>query len=525
MRLSRAVFCVLASASVLISAGCAAKSSSTAKPQTATVQRGAIAVSTTSAGNLAFTRTEDVAFDMAGTVQNVNVTVGDSVTEGEVLATLDASVWDDQIKTLQQAVTTAQRNLTSAERQISSQQLQVTSAQLNLQTAQNVMASIPAVKAAQDLVDNAQSALTAAKGMYTADPNLAGPQIAAIQQQLTQAQKNLQSVVNGTSFNLSSDISLQITKAQFSVQQSQFALDGANIAVDNAKQARDDANQTLQNAQSALADAQSLSPEVKAPFAGFVTTVGVQGGQDVKKGAVAAVVADPTQFEAAIPIGEKDALNLRVGGLATVSVNAMTGVTLPARIISISPTATIQQGVVNYQVTVQITSFVPTSGNFTTGQRTFPGGLGSGNQTIQGQRPQTTGTPGGGQTPPQFTGTPGQRPTGPSGSVGQSASGQPVTLKQGLSVTVTVVTSQVTNVLMVPNRAIIRQSGKTYVNVEKSGTTTEVVVTTGMSNTQYTEITSGLNDGDTVAIPTSTISPTTTPRPGGGGIGFPGIGG
>ena len=530
MKLLKIALAILGSVSVIGLVGCAAKNgTSAAKTQTATVQRGNIVVSTTSAGNLAFTRSQDVAFDMAGTVQDVNVSVGDEVTEGEVLATLDTTAYDNQIQSLQEAVTTAQRNLAAAQRNIDTQQLSVTQAQLNLQTAQNAVTSIAAVQSAQDLVDIAQAALTSAKGMYPSDPNTAAPEIAAIQAQLAQAQKNLESVLNGTSFNLSTDVATQIAKAQFAVQQSQFNLDSANIAVDNAKLDRDDAQQKLQDAQNNLSDAQALSPAVTAPFAGFVTAVPVIGGQQIYKGAVAVTVADPTQFEVQVPVGEKDTLSLQIGSPATVSVNAMTGVTLPGSVIAIAPTATIQSGVVNYQVTVNVTSLVPISA-----QRAS-----SGNQTGQSQRPQFTAIPGQGQIPPQFTGIPGQGQIPPdfagitgqgqpgqSASAGQPASAQPISLKQGLSVTVTLVTSESTNVLMVPNRAIVRQSGKTYVNVEKGGITTQVLVTTGISNTQFTAITSGVNEGDTVVIPVATVSPTTTTRPGGGGgIGIPGIGG
>ena len=514
---------------ILALVGCSAKTnSSQTKPQTATVQRGSIVVSTTSAGNLAFTRTQDVAFQMAGTVQDVNVSVGDSVKHGEVLATLDTTAFDSQIQSLQNAVTTAQRNLATAERNILSQQMGVTQAQLNLQAAQNTVATIPEVKSAQDLVDNAQAALTAAKGFSAIDAS-GGVQIVAIQQQLAQAQQNLKSVLSGTSFNLSSDVSLQIAKAQFAVQQTQFALDSANVSVQNAIQDRDTAKQALANAQSNLSDAQGVSPAVTAPFDGFVTAVDVQGGEDIKKGAIAVTVADPTQFQVQVPVGERDALSLQVGGAATVSVNAMTGVTLPGRITAVAPTATVQSGVVNYQITVQVTSFVPVSGGLSTGQRGTNGGSGSGNFTGQGQRPQFTGTPGAGtgQTP-RFTGTPGQGQAGqlPNGGTAPTAAAQAVTLRQGLSVTVTLVTSQANNVLMVPNRAIVRQQGKTYVNVEKGGTSSEAAVTTGISNTSFTAVTSGLNEGDTVVIPAATVSPTTIPRTGGGGgIRIPGIGG
>ena len=85
------------------------------------------------------------------------------------------------------------------------------------------------------------------------------------------------------------------------------------------------------------------------------------------------------------------------------------------------------------------------------------------------------------------------------------------------------VTASKSNVLMVPNRAISKQQGKSYVTVEKNGTTEQVSVTTGISNSQYTEITDGVVEGDTVIIPitTSTTSSTTQQR---GGAFFPGGG-
>ncbi len=72
MRVLKLCMATLLAVSVVGMAGCAAKSNTgNATPQTAKVQRGNIVVSTTSTGNLAFTQSEDVAFDMAGTVQEV----------------------------------------------------------------------------------------------------------------------------------------------------------------------------------------------------------------------------------------------------------------------------------------------------------------------------------------------------------------------------------------------------------------------------------------------------------------------
>lgn len=520
MKTVRAVTLTLVVAASIALVGCGSNSNSaTPTTQTAKVQRGNLVVSTTSTGNLAFTRTEDVAFDMAGNVEEVMVEAGDSVTEGQVLATLDAAAWDDQLKALQKAVTAAENNLSTAESNISSQRLSVRQAQINLQAAENALADIPAVKAAQDMVDIAQAALTAAEAMYTTNPGSYGGQIDTIRKQLNDAKANLQSVLAGTSFSLSGDVALQIAKAELNADQSQLQLDDANRAVTRAIAAKDDAAQAVQDAQDALKDAQALSPKVTAPFAGVVTKVNVAGGQAINKGAVAVQIADPTKFEVGVLVGERDIASMAIGGIATVSVDSMTAVTLPATITTIAPTATIQQGVVNYQVTVQIRSTgsspVPSLSGNATGP-TPP--TGSGDPFSGGRLPQ-----GGAQLPgaadnESTRGFGGVLPLG-SGSFAASPS---ATLRQGLSVTVNLVTASKTNVLMVPNRAIVRQQGKTYVNLEKNGTTEQVPVNTGISNSQYTEVTSGAAEGDTVVY-TATTTTTSSQNRGQGGF-FPGGG-
>ena len=513
MKLAKAIAAIsLPLVLVIALVSCSGKAQKTAAPQTSTVQRGNLVVSTTSTGNLAFTKSEDLPFDMAGTVQSIAVSLGDSVKKGEVLASLDPTPWNNQIQTLQTAVTTAQRNLTAAERQIGAQQLAVSQAQLNLQTAEDAAANIPAVQNAQDLVDNAQAALQNAQVQYMVDPSTYGPVLATIRIQLSQAQKNLQSVLNGTSFTVSTDVALQILKTQLAVLQAQRAVDDANIAVTNATQARDDAKQVLANAQTNLSNELALSPLVTAPFDGFVTNIPVVGGQQVYNGAIAVTVADPTQFQVAVPVGERDVSSLAVGGAATISVNSIAGVTLPGSITAIAPTATISQGVVNYQVTVQVVS----SGNFTRGtQSGATTGNGSGTTRTPSASGSSSATTGGNST----------RSGLGLGGGASAALAQTPTLRQGLSVTVNLVTAARTNVLLVPNRAISRQQGKSYVTVRSSTGDSQVAVTTGLSNTQSTEITSGLNEGDTIVIATASVSPTTTPRAGGGGIRIPGLGG
>lgn len=96
-------------------------------------------------------------------------------------------------------------------------------------------------------------------------------------------------------------------------------------------------------------------------------------------------------------------------------------------------------------------------------------------------------------------------------------------LHSGVSATITVVTNQVVGVLSVPTSAVRGSSVQVLVN----GQPQSVAVTTGASDSNRTQILSGLNAGDNVIIATvsSTVPSTTTRGTGGGLLGGGGRGG
>src|SRR5262245_34077614 len=58
---------------------------------TATVSQGDLAVTVSGSGSVAAARTVDVPFQQAGALTSVDVAVGDTVTAGQALATIDSS--------------------------------------------------------------------------------------------------------------------------------------------------------------------------------------------------------------------------------------------------------------------------------------------------------------------------------------------------------------------------------------------------------------------------------------------------
>ncbi|MHB8644155.1 MAG: efflux RND transporter periplasmic adaptor subunit [Thermomicrobiales bacterium] len=86
-------------------------------------------------------------------------------------------------------------------------------------------------------------------------------------------------------------------------------------------------------------------------------------------------------------------------------------------------------------------------------------------------------------------------------------------VRPGANATVQIVTARRANVLVVPTRAVQTVNGQRAVTVLFNGSTFLVPVQVGLSDGRNTEITGGLNEGDTVVLPATA---TTGGAPGGG---------
>ncbi|MBI2288414.1 MAG: HlyD family efflux transporter periplasmic adaptor subunit, partial [Chloroflexi bacterium] len=313
-----------------------------------------------------------------------------------------------------------------------------------------------------------------------------------------------------------------VAKKKLQVEQAEGNIEDAHLAIDDAEKALEDARTNLDRAR-------GKSPLITAPFAGFVIKVNVEGGDEIKTGTVAMVIADPNKFEADILVSEMDILQIKLAGEAWVQVDARPEIKLPAKVTHISPTATIQQGVVNYTVKVELQSLEGTiqqrqpasdnlsSANITSGApaRGFRQPFGSGNLTQEQieQMRQPSQQARAGQTRSQSV----EMPT---------RIAENFQLREGLTITVSIIVDERQNVLLVPNQAITRQGQETYVQVEKEGITEKRSIRTGISNYQFTEVIEGLSEGEQVIVPqgTATTVPATQSGQRQGGIFVPGVG-
>ena len=596
MKIIKATFIAIVLFAIIFMSFSCAKSSaatSTTATRTAAVTKGTLTNSITGTGNLAYSTTEDLKFELHSFVEEILVSEGDTVKKDQKLVTLDTTAWDTQIEgltktlsnmqrslaTKQRALATKQRALltkqdtlaarqialAAAQRAVTDKEFALKQAQTDIDTATYNLQQITEIKDAQATIDSVQAQIDIAKanlalagvtGDRTIWQNLINdlsvddPATGKVSS-LTAAKKRLASLINLTDPTLKVSSALDIAKLELTLQQKQKGLLDAKQAIEDAKNNVNtaqlnvnyaqadinegqldindaqldikDAERDVKDAQSNLDEAKAISPIIVAPFDGYIIKIPVTGGQEVQKGTIGAIIADPNKFEADILVTENDINTIKLNGDATVAIDAV-ATSFPAKITWIAPTATVNQGVVNYHVTVTLTSLKPITG---TGSQ--QGGAGSG----QPPRPPPQGGSGGGGAPPPGGGGAGgggaPRPPPPGGS-NTGATAKDITLKQGLSATVTVVSEQKTNILYVPNKAISRQGTNMTVKVINGTALEPRTVKTGMTDGTNTEITEGLKEGEQVSYTVTITTAASNVRSGlqlgvGGGGAPPGGGG
>lgn len=475
---------------------------------TATVTRTTLSATVSAAGNIQSHQTADLAFGQSGTVATIDVSVGDAVKAGDVLAELDATELELALKSAEINLANAQVNLAEAQSpatdaEIENAQAQLASAQAaydtliagstpsELATAEAQLASAKAAYAAAVASSGSDSSLQSAaatlekatltlqqaqgaydkiswRGNVAMSSEAQTLQTATIDYNTAKAAYDALVVTSKTdaaSKVASAAASLKSAEANLaSVKSSTTAaeLAAAEAVLTQAKnslatlQAGSDAN-TLALAQNNVDSAEIALEQAKlnlaqtqvvAPFDGVVTAVDIQVGQSASGAAI--TIADLENLEVVVNMSEVDVTQIAVGQSVEVTLDAVSDVTLNGAVTQIAPAGTQSSGVVNYPVTVTL-------------EKT------------------------------------------------------PDTIKTGMTANLTITTAEHDDVLAVPNRAIKTVNKQKVVYVVTDGQQVLTPVETGLSGESMTEITGGLSEGDVVVV-TGTTTATTSSTSGSGGM-------
>lgn len=187
------------------------------------------------------------------------------------------------------------------------------------------------------------------------DKLLAGPNandVTVAEQSLRQAEAGLAKLRQGPTAS-------QIAQAEASVTQAQASLDALladpdTLAVQLAEIGVTQAEAKLKQSRLRLEQA-----TLTTPMDGMVTTVNAVVGQTVGGGSNPIQLVDLSQLQIVAQVSELDRVKLKEGQPVTITLDAVTGVTLRGQVLRISPTGTSHNGVVNFPVTVQVTASDP----------------------------------------------------------------------------------------------------------------------------------------------------------------------
>lgn len=476
----------------------------------ATATLGTVTQTIALSGNLTPVGETDLDFGAAGRVQTVSVQVGQAVKSGDVLAALDTT-------SLQGALTQAQANLQSAQARLSldragptaqslaQSQASVNSAQVGLQNAQTSLTDTQALN--QQSITQAQSAVAAAQNTVNAD----------------------QAVLNADTAKQQSDKNQQSTDCASSPPTQQCQQDNQQVATDNQKVASDQQTLTrdqgsLDSAQNALTSAQAKAQQSLDQAQGQVNSAQVQ--LQNAQAALAALQQGTTsqqiqmdQSQVSIAQVNVDTaqrslnqatLTAPVDG-AVAQVNITTGQTVTSGNASSSASSSSST---THAIVILTPGAFAVTGTVSDAQI---------NQLAIGQRARVIAAGSSQGVTGKVTAVAAQATV----SSGVATFAVTVTLDQanpslhaGMSASVAVIVNQVVQVLTVPTSAV--SNGTVQVMVNGQPQTRSVV--TGASDALRTQITSGLNEGDTVVLATvSGTVPTTTGNGGGGLFGGGGV--
>lgn len=493
----------------------------------AAVQRGTLTATITASGSVVSTKQARLTFGVSGKITETMVGLGDTVKAGQPMAKVDATQLEIKLAQAQSSLRQAQLKLQQlktgataeeiaaakaaydsavarynevakgpAESDIKAAEQAVASAEANLIQAQNNLATLKAKPDPNDIRD-AELALEQAKlSLYATQIDrdatcgrgkgyqcdAANAQVMAREAAVTQAQLKLERAKQPAKPE-------EIANAEKAVQSAQAALDAARARLAQskagptaadlaaAKSAVDSAKAQLElKTRGATAEDIALAEEVVkqaeiavktaeldlqsaiivAPFDGVVASIGGNVGEQIASGTAMFTLVDPKSVRVDVNVAETDIPKVTVGKSAVVTFDALSGQRFQGKVIAISPSATVQQGVATYLVSLAVQA-------------------------------------------------------------------NDVTLPAGLTTTASIVVEEKDGVLMVPNRAIRVEGRNRVVDVLVGDKTETRQVRVGMSNDQFTEVTSGLSEGDQVVIKSTTTAAPRVPAMGGmGPVGIPG---
>lgn len=277
-----------------------------AASSTTRVQRGTVTLAVAAAGTIQSAQTRGLSFSMAGTVTELNVKAGDTVTAGQVLARIDPGDAQDSVDSAQSRVEDAQD---AVDRAVAAAKVPACPT-----TARTTAAAPSSTATATATASPGRSASTGTGGQTGGSGNGSGGGSGG----------------SGPTQTCTSNTRVSTTDSLMSAQQQ---LNNANLA--------------LVQARTKLA-----GTTITAPIAGRVLSVGGKVGVKASPGGTGFVVlGDVANLTVKALFSEADVGRLAVGQIATIALPDRAA-EFPGKVSQIDPAGTVSSRLVKYGVVI-----------------------------------------------------------------------------------------------------------------------------------------------------------------------------
>jgi HlyD family secretion protein len=374
-----------------------------AAQRTARLETGTLIATVNATGNIEPEAEIRLSFQQAGTVAEVFFERGQAVRKGDVIAKLDTVDLELALAQAQASLEQAKNALLQAQTALENAKAQeiiatanysrtvagvrkseIDAARAALAAAEANLAKLKAgpepedIAAAEAALRNAEAALRRAQSNYDAafarNPAAIGAhpaaleleqatnnynsakaqydratkgaddaQIKAAEQQVVNAKANLDKLLNPAR-------RFDIEQAEAQLQQARLQARNAEVQIANAENQVRLAEIQVRQAQRRLDQA-----VLKSPIDGVIAAVNIKAGELVGAGAQpAVVVADLSRYHINITVDEIDIAKVKIGQEVNITLDSLPGVEVKGKVSRISPTSRLVNGVVSYDVRVDI---------------------------------------------------------------------------------------------------------------------------------------------------------------------------
>jgi len=330
--------------------------------RTAEVTRGTLRIDVSASGSIVVERRTELTFDTTGIVESVAVEVGDRVTRGQELARLDTQSLTDAVLQSELEVARAELNLTSLQRPADENRVEL--AKLAIQEGAQAMAVATASETlararASSNVERAQELEADVREAYESyletlnRMGLPDAFAAGITASYMEAQGNV-----GIT-QVKSEQAIQQARSQWLAGNHRYEQARYNLAqleagpsADQLQQLELQLDQTRLNLERAQADLASAT--LVAPFDGVIASVTIQAGSAASSALPAVTILDDSHFYAEIIVDEIDIGTIVEGQPALVTLDALPGVSIDGVVDRVGMIAQNMGGVIVYQVRVSL---------------------------------------------------------------------------------------------------------------------------------------------------------------------------